>query len=328
MKQTNYHLFDFLDFDQNLQQDEALWTACRPTRIESVDGEVRISVPFQRQKLQNDMEADATIPREVHTLRLRLYSNDVMRLTIKFDDSRVAALTGDMEDDEMLHFDPSLHVMPLAVTQPEKGLFIVADALGRTRARLDIREPQLDPWSDLLPPPQETLDLTLYPEGNDKAVRLSAYDHFSPPRYDALPLAIVQRNGRWDAATLSVECEADECFAGSGERFTKMDLTGRTFQLKNQDGQGVNNRRCYKNVPFYMSSRMYGMFYHTSAYCKMSLADHSTRSTQFLADEPQLDIFVIGGTSPERIQYHYRQLTGFSPMLPRWSFGIWMSRMS
>ncbi|MBE6332208.1 MAG: alpha-xylosidase [Bacteroidales bacterium] len=328
MKQTNYHLFDFLDFDPDLQKDEELWTACRPTRVVASGLGIEFTVPFQRQLCQNDMAADADVPRVEHRLLLRLYSNDVLRLTIKLDDSRLAALTGDMENDEMLQFDPSLHVEPLAVTEPEKGLFIVADAIGRTRARLDIREPQLDPWSDLLPPPQETLDLTLYPEGNGKAVHLSAYDHFSPPRYDALSLAFVKRNGAIQGTTLSVECAADECFVGSGERFTKMDLSGRTFQLKNQDGQGVNNRRCYKNVPFYMSSRLYGMFYHTSAYSKMSLADHSTRSTQFLADEPQMDIFVIGGESPERIQYHYRQLTGFSPMLPLWSFGIWMSRMS
>ena len=27
MKQTNYHLFDFLDFDPDLGRDEALWKA-------------------------------------------------------------------------------------------------------------------------------------------------------------------------------------------------------------------------------------------------------------------------------------------------------------
>ena len=328
MKQTNYHLFDFLDFDPNLQADEELWMACRPTQVRADRGGVVFAVPFQKQLKQNDMQADTSVPREEHEVLLRLYSNQTLRLTVRLSDQRLAAATGDLDNDEMLCFDPSVKVLPLQVVETEKDLFVVLDAEGKVYARLDNRAPVLDPWSALLPPPQETFDLTLYPEGNDKAVRLSAYDHFSPPRYDALPLAYVQRNGRIDSTTLSVECLADECFVGSGERFTKMDLSGRTFQLKNQDGQGVNNRRCYKNVPFYMSSRMYGMFYHTSAYSKMSLADHSTRSTQFLSEEPQMDVFVIGGGTPERIQYHYRQLTGFSPMLPLWSFGIWMSRMS
>lgn len=33
MKQTNYHLFDFLDFDTELKTDESLWKACKPTSI-------------------------------------------------------------------------------------------------------------------------------------------------------------------------------------------------------------------------------------------------------------------------------------------------------
>ena len=107
-----------------------------------------------------------------------------------------------------------------------------------------------------------------------------------------------------------------------------MDLSGQTFQLKNQDGQGVNNRRCYKNIPFYMSSKMYGCFYHTSDYCKLSLADHSTRSVQFLNDHATLDVFLIGGKTPEKILRSYRMLTGFPQMPPLWSFGIWMSRMT
>lgn len=30
MKPTNYHLFDFLDFDTELLRDESLWKACKP----------------------------------------------------------------------------------------------------------------------------------------------------------------------------------------------------------------------------------------------------------------------------------------------------------
>lgn len=29
LKQTNYHLFDFLDFDTELKTDESLWKACK-----------------------------------------------------------------------------------------------------------------------------------------------------------------------------------------------------------------------------------------------------------------------------------------------------------
>lgn len=162
------------------------------------------------------------------------------------------------------------------------------------------KAPVLDRWSELLPDPQETLDLRLYPDGK-REIRLAAYDHFSPPRYDALPLAFCKRNGVKERATLSFESKPDECFAGTGERFAKMDLSGQTFFLKNQDGQGVNNRRTYKNIPFYLSSRMYGTFYHTCAHSKLSLAGQSTRSVQFLSDQAMLDVFVIAGDTMEEI---------------------------
>ncbi len=107
-----------------------------------------------------------------------------------------------------------------------------------------------------------------------------------------------------------------------------MDLSGHTFFLKNQDGQGVNNRRTYKNIPFYLSSRLYGTFYHTCAHSKLSLADVSTRSVEFLSDQALLDVFLIAGDSVEEILRGYRDLTGYPSMPPLWSFGIWMSRMT
>ena len=169
-----------------------------------------------------------------------------------------------------------------------------------TTGTYQYKAPVLDRWSELLPDPQETLDLRLYPDGK-REIRLAAYDHFSPPRYDALPLAFCKRNGMKERATLSFESKPDECFAGTGERFAKMDLSGQTFFLKNQDGQGVNNRRTYKNIPFYPSSRMYGTFYHTCAHSKLSLAGQSTRSVQFLSDQAMLDVFIIAGNTMEEI---------------------------
>lgn len=37
MKPTNYHLFDFLDFDTELLRDESLWKACKPTAVYEKD---------------------------------------------------------------------------------------------------------------------------------------------------------------------------------------------------------------------------------------------------------------------------------------------------
>ncbi|MDE6328753.1 MAG: alpha-xylosidase, partial [Duncaniella sp.] len=80
MKPTNYHLFDFLDFDSDLARDEALWKACKPIAVEEIDGDIHISVPFQKQILDNDMAADLSAARENHTLVLRQYGNKIIRV--------------------------------------------------------------------------------------------------------------------------------------------------------------------------------------------------------------------------------------------------------
>ena len=319
MKQTNYHLFDFMDFDSSLEKDEALWKAYAPSNIVERNGDIIVTIPYQKQLHQEDMAPDTATPQQSFNLIVRAYEPDILRL--------FTTMSGDemKEEDDMLQLAPEVKRLPLR--------YVCGDVIatnGKKVATIDLSEPRLDPWSDLLPAPQPAPFITFYPDGDEtKGIALSD-DHFSPPRYDALPLGFVSRGSAsaLERATISFKCAPDECFVGTGERFRKMDLSGQTFQLKNQDGQGVNNRRCYKNIPFYMSSRMYGCFYHTSDYCKLSLADHSTRSVQFLNDRATLDVFLIGGKTPEEILKGYRMLTGFPQMPPLWSFGIWMSRMT
>jgi alpha-D-xyloside xylohydrolase len=317
---TNYHLFDFMDFDTDLSKDESLWKAYQPTAVSEVDGDVHIEIPYQRQLLANDMAADTSAPQESYTLIIRQYANGITRLFASFEGGRLT------DDSEMLCFSERVKRLPLSVSKSDEG-WTVSTADGVRRAVVYTKAGKTDHWSDLLPAPQPTFDLRLYPDGV-KEIRLSAYDHFSPPRYDALPIAFCKSGEERNRATISFECKANECFAGTGERFAKMDLSGQTFFLKNQDGQGVNNRRTYKNIPFYISSRMYGVFYHTCSYCKLSLAGQSTRSVQFMSNQPQLDVFVIAGETPEEILRGYRDLTGYPSMPPLWSFGVWMSRMT
>ena len=322
MKQTNYHLFDFMDFDPTMQREEALWKAYAPTTIVERDGDIVVTIPYQQQRHQEDMDPDTEAAQQSYDLIIRAYEPNIIRLFTTMTDDQMT------ESDEMLLMAPEVKRKPLRYVD---GDVIATD--GTKVANINLSEPRLDPWSDLLPAPQPAPFITFYPDGDtSKPVALSD-DHFSPPRYDALPLGFCSvccndtatKNER---ATISFKCDADEHFVGTGERFRKMDLSGQTFQLKNQDGQGVNNRRCYKNIPFYLSSRMYGVFFHTSDYCKLSLADHSSRSVQFLCDHATLDVFLIGGQTPEEILKGYRMLTGFPAMPPLWSFGIWMSRMT
>ena len=310
-----------MDFDPLLEKDEALWKAYAPSKIEEHDGDIVVTIPYQKQLHQEDMAPDNNAPRQSYELVIRAYEPNIVRVFTTMADDAM------MEADDMLQFSPDIKRLSLRYVYGD----VIANN-GNKVATIDLRVPQLDKWSDLLPAPQPAPFITFYPDGDERKGITLSDDHFSPPRYDALPLGFVSCDGiatnKTGRATISFKCEPDECFVGTGERFRKIDLSGQTFQLKNQDGQGVNNRRCYKNIPFYMSSRMYGCFYHTSDYCKLSLADHSTRSVQFMCDRATLDVFLIGGQTPEEILRGYRMLTGFPAMPPLWSFGIWMSRMT
>ncbi len=320
MKPTNYHLFDFMDFDTELKKDESLWKAYKPTAVEEKDGDILITVPFQKQVLACDMAADKDVAQEEHTLIIRQYEPGIIRLFMSFNGEQPS------DTSEMLQMSARVKRSPLHA-ELKDDQWIITDNGGVRRAVINMQQPVLDRWSELLPDPQETLDLRLYPDGK-REIRLAAYDHFSPPRYDALPLGYCKTEGNNDRATLSFECKLNECFAGTGERFEKMDLSGQTLFLKNQDGQGVNNRRTYKNIPFYLSSRMYGVFYHTTSHSKLSLAGVSTRSVEFMSDQALIDAFIIGGDTVEEILRGYRDLTGYPSMPPLWSFGVWMSRMT
>ena len=65
MKPTNYHLFDFLDFDTELSRNESLWKAYKPTAVYEKEGDIYVTVPFQKQKLANDMMADTDYNRQI-----------------------------------------------------------------------------------------------------------------------------------------------------------------------------------------------------------------------------------------------------------------------
>jgi alpha-D-xyloside xylohydrolase len=320
MKQGNDFMVDMLDLDAPEAAGDRIWRACRPTGARVQGEDIWFTVPFQAQKQGLLVEVDPQTERQEYQLRVRAYGEQVVRLSIAFG----GEAPGD--DSPMLELHPSLVVEPLSLRETDVG-WEVTDRAGNIRFRVNTAPPEITHWSDLLPPPEETFDATVFPDGC-LSVPLMAYDQFFPRRHESMALACVEREGVPHRAVYSLHAAPGEAFAGTGERFAEMNLAGRTLVLENVDSLGVNNRRAYKNIPFYVSSRPYGLFLHTSAHVRLSLADISTRAAQGLVEEPVLDLFLIGGGSVERVLYNYRRLTGFPHDVPLWSYGTWMSRMT
>lgn len=114
---------------------------------------------------------------------------------------------------------------------------------------------------------------------------------------------------------------------GCGESPTALNKAGQKLNLFVTDPQGPETGDMYKPVPFYMSSRGYGMFMHTGAPVTCDFGQSYIGAQKiFMADEV-MDVFIFFG-EPKDILNEYTCLTGKAPMPPLWSFGTWMSRIT
>ena len=320
MKQKNDFIYDMLDFDQVSTDQQRIWCAGTPLEVAARQGRVEILIPFYAQKLQLAFVRETTIEPCIHKLIVQAYGENIVRCSIAYDDCKAD------DTSVMLSFDPSLKQVPLKVEKTRQGWDVVDDA-GLRRMSINALKAETEHWSDIIKGPDDSFEVVVYPDGK-RAVPFMAYDQFFPEKRESLPLAFIERSGEVSASLFSVRADANESFVGTGERFAKLDLAGRTIALENMDGLGVNSRRAYKNVPLYISSRGYGLFIHTSCHGRLSLADISTRAVQGSMEESNLDLFFIADQNYERILYQYRCLTGFPQEPPAWSYGIWMSRMT
>jgi len=323
MKPKNNLLADLLDLDTPEASQDVLWTVSTPQTVRAAGGYVGIELDFSAQTLSAEgIAPNKSIPPKQHTLWVSAYGEEIVRLTVDF--SRNAMPVSD--HNVMLEIDERVKRLPLTVNKDSEG-WKVMDTSGKIRMAINTQSPAIKHWSDLIPAPPETLNTTIYPDGSTP-VLLEPYDIFKPEQHDSFALAYIERKGQPHRATFAFHASSNEKIAGTGERFAPMNLSGRTLVLENADALGVNNRRCYKNVPFYVSSRPYGLLILTSAHTRLSLADISTRVNQASIEDGLVDLFVIGGKNVERILHNYRLLTGFPHEVPLWSYGVWMGRMT
>lgn len=126
---------------------------------------------------------------------------------------------------------------------------------------------------------------------------------------------------------LSLEIHPGDHFYGCGESFTKLDKYGQKIPLWSRDAHGVETASMYKPIPFFICSRGYGVFYHTSCPLTLDFGEtYAQAQTAYMGDE-NIDVFIFTGT-PKEILASYTELTGKSPLPPLWSFGLWMSRIT
>ena len=115
-----------------------------------------------------------------------------------------------------------------------------------------------------------------------------------------------------------------ESVYGLGERFTAFVKNGQTVDIWNQDG-GTASEQTYKNIPFYLTNRGYGVFVNHPEWVSFEVASEKVERVQFSVAGQVLEYFVIYGPTPKEVLEKYTALTGRPALPPPWSFGLWLS---
>lgn len=122
----------------------------------------------------------------------------------------------------------------------------------------------------------------------------------------------------------ALELDVGECVYGLGERFTPFVKNGQVVDMWQGDG-GSCSEMAYKNVPFYFTSRGYGVFVDHPGDVSFEVGSENVERVQFAVPGQRLTYYVFGGDTLPEVVSRYTALTGRPALPPAWSFGLWLS---
>jgi len=140
-----------------------------------------------------------------------------------------------------------------------------------------------------------------------------------------LPFGFSTVDGERVAFHDTFTAEPDEHFWGFGEKFTDLDKRGRQIEMWHYDAYGVHTERAYKNVPFFVSSRGYGLFVDSIKRVNFDMAASNNSAFTVVVPDSALDYYVIAGPDPKEIISRYADLVSHPILPPKWAFGLWIS---
>lgn len=115
-----------------------------------------------------------------------------------------------------------------------------------------------------------------------------------------------------------------ELIYGMGERFAAMIRNGQSVDIWNEDG-GTSTDQAYKNIPFYLSNKGYGVFVNHPEKVSFEVATEAVTKVEFSVPGESLDYFFFNGPTMKDVLKRYTDLTGKPSLPPAWTFGLWLS---
>lgn len=134
-------------------------------------------------------------------------------------------------------------------------------------------------------------------------------------------------DGKTALATECFDLDHDECIYGLGEKFRQLNKRGQMIDLINEDGLGTMTHRTYKNIPFFVSNKGYGVFFNHHTLMTFWVGAQNGADNWVGMEEDFLDYYVILGDI-KSVLSQYTDITGKGVMPPDWTFGFWQSKFT
>ena len=137
-------------------------------------------------------------------------------------------------------------------------------------------------------------------------------------------MAVIETDAGGHYVREQLGLDVGEQVYGLGERFGPLAKNGQVVDIWNADG-GTSSEQAYKNVPFYLTNRGYGVFVNHPGLVSYEVASEAVSRVSFSVAGQSLEYLVIYGPTPREILRKYTALTGRPALPPAWSFGLWLS---
>ena len=147
---------------------------------------------------------------------------------------------------------------------------------------------------------------------------------------ETLPVAGGGNFSNGDTVGCVKSLAADEHFFGFGERMDFMDRRSKKLKLDVGRGKGLPHavgaynilEANYSPIPFFMSTKGYGIFLHNAYPTEWDMGASNNKEYRFSASGGELDYYFIYGPKFPAILQNYTALTGRSPLLPKFGYGL------
>ena len=177
-----------------------------------------------------------------------------------------------------------------------------------------VLEARKDPWK-----------YTIYDKAGEVVLEENVRDLDAHTNYRSLPVGFTTQAGRFLRSNETFNLPPGENFYGFGEKFTRLNKRGQKIRGFNHNPYGAGTDEVYKHIPFFMSTKGYGIFVNTTYRITCDMGSQSLMTCTIMVDDPRLDLFIIYGPSLKDVLACYEEITGWPSLPPKESFGVWHS---